>query len=135
MAETIQIDIVTPEKVVYSGPAGMITAPGTQGEFGVLPGHAAFVTTLEPGKVEIKKDNEELEFAASGGFAEVVDDKMIILSKAVESADEIDISRAEAAMARAEERLGKPESKDIDFIRAAAALERAKSRISIAARR
>jgi F-type H+-transporting ATPase subunit epsilon len=135
MAETIQVDIVTPERAVYSGPAEMITAPGSEGEFGVLPGHAAFVATLKPGRVEIKKDNQELHFAASGGFAEVVDDKLIILSKAVEKADEINVSRAEAAMARAQERLDKPDDKEIDFVRAAAALERAKSRLIIAARK
>ena len=80
MADSIQIDIVTPEKVMLSGPADMVTAPGTMGEFGVLPGHAALVTTLEEGSVCVRKGGQDQHIAISGGFAEVLNDKLIILA-------------------------------------------------------
>ena len=86
MADKIQLDIVTPEKVVYSETADMVTAPGTLGEFGILPGHAAFITTLDQGKIVIRKDGQEVRITVSGGFAEVVDDKVIILADAAEVA-------------------------------------------------
>ena len=86
MADKIQLDIVTPEKVVYSESADMVTAPGTLGEFGILPGHAAFITTLDQGKIVVRKDGQEVRITVSGGFAEVVDDKVIILADAAEVA-------------------------------------------------
>lgn len=83
MADTIRVDIVTPEKVLYSESADMVTAPGSLGEFGILPGHAAFVTTLDEGPVAVRKGSEVTRFTITGGFAEVGDDKLIILADAV----------------------------------------------------
>lgn len=135
MAETIQVDIVTPEKVIYSEAADMVTAPGTLGEFGVLPGHAAFVTTLEVGEAVVKKGNTEYRMALSGGFAEVADDKCIILADTAEEAQDIDVARAEAAKEKATDRLRTLGPDDSQYQEAAAALRRAENRIRVAAKR
>jgi F-type H+-transporting ATPase subunit epsilon len=135
MADTIYLDIVTPERVLFSDPAEMVTAPGTVGEFGVLPGHAAFATTLEAGEVSIKKENQIQFGAISGGFVEIGGDKITILADAAEMAHEIDVERAQAAKARAEETLKDITNEDSQYQENAAALKRADNRIKVAARK
>ena len=135
MADTIHLDIVTPERVLFSDPVEMVTAPGTVGEFGVLPGHAAFATTLEAGEVSIKKENQIQFGAISGGFVEIGGDKITILADAAELADEIDVERAQAAKARAEETLKDITTEDGQYQENAAALKRADNRIKVAARK
>jgi F-type H+-transporting ATPase subunit epsilon len=135
MADAIHLDILTPEKVVFSDSIEMVTAPGGLGEFGVLPGHAALVTTLETGEVAIKKDNREYWLAISGGFAEVGNDKVTILAEAAELAQEIDIKRAETAKIQAEEKLKSLSSDDSQFSEVALALKRATNRIKVSARK
>jgi F-type H+-transporting ATPase subunit epsilon len=135
MADTIHLDIVTPERVLFSDPVEMVTAPGTLGEFGVLPGHAAFATTLETGEVSIKKENQVRFGAISGGFVEVGGDKITILADAAEMANDIDVERAEAAKARAEEDLKNIATEDSQYEETAAALRRAENRIKVAARK
>ena len=132
MAETIQLDIVTPEKVIFSGSVEMVTAPGVLGEFGVLPGHAALVTTLETGEAKIKQDNQEKFFAISGGFAEISGNKVILLAEAAEPAQEIDVNRAEAAKAKAEETLKSLAQEDPQLKEAEEGLKRAENRIRVA---
>jgi F-type H+-transporting ATPase subunit epsilon len=135
MADAIHLDILTPEKVVFSDSIEMVTAPGGLGEFGVLPGHAALITTLETGEVVIKKDNREYWLAISGGFAEVENDKVTILAEAAELAQEIDIKRAETAKIQAEEKLKSLSSDDSQFSEVALALKRATNRIKVSARK
>jgi F-type H+-transporting ATPase subunit epsilon len=135
MADTIHLDIVTPERVLFSDPVEMVTAPGTLGEFGVLPGHAAFATTLETGEVSIKKESQVLFGAISGGFVEVGGDKITILADAAEMANDIDVGRAETAKARAEEDLKNIATEDSEYEETAAALKRAENRIKVAARK
>ena len=135
MADTFQLDIVTPEKVVFSEPVTMVTAPGTVGEFGVLAGHAAFVTTLEIGEVTIKKETQEQYVAIAGGFAQVADDKMIILAEAAELAQEIDVKRAEAAKARAEESLKNVSKEEGRFQETERALKRAENRTKVSGKK
>ena len=135
MADAIHLDIFTPEKVVFSDSIEMVTAPGGLGEFGVLPGHAALITTLETGEVVIKKDNREYWLAISGGFAEVENDKVTILAEAAELAQEIDIKRAETAKIQAEEKLKSLSSDDSQFSEVALALKRATNRIKVSARK
>jgi len=135
MADTIHLDILTPEKVVFSDSIEMVTAPGGLGEFGVLPGHAALVTTLEIGEVAIKKDNREHWLAISGGFAEVGNDKVTILAEAAELAQEIDIKRAETAKIQAEEKLKTMSSDDSQFAEVTLALKKAINRIKVSARK
>jgi len=135
MADAIHLDILTPEKTVFSDSIETVTAPGSLGEFGVLPGHAALVTTLETGEVVIKKDNREYWLAISGGFAEVGNDKVTILAEAAEPAQEIDIKRAEAAKIQAEEKLKNLSSDNSQFPEVVFALKKATNRIKVSSRK
>ncbi|MGD0885048.1 MAG: F0F1 ATP synthase subunit epsilon [Thermodesulfovibrionales bacterium] len=130
MDNTITLEIVSPYGVVFSGDVDEITATGSEGEFGVLPGHAPFLTTLRIGMLTCKRGSEYLIFFVSGGYAEVMPDKVAILADSAERSEEIDVERARAAMKRAEERLKQAEK--IDFARATAALQRATIRVQIA---
>ncbi len=131
----LDIDIVTAERVVYSEQeVDEIIAPGTEGEFAVLPRHAAFMTTIVPGVVVIRKGGEEIEMAISGGFVEVRDNRVVVLADTAERAEEIDAERAEAARRRAEERIGRRDA-EADMARATAALERSLARLKVIERR
>lgn len=130
MENKLKLEIVTPYGLVLSDEVNEITAAGTEGEFGVLPGHVPFVTTLKIGMLTIKKDNKTEYVFVNSGYAEVLPDKVVILADSAERAEDIDVERAKAAMKRAEERLKQAEK--IDFARAMAALERATVRIQIA---
>lgn len=130
MEGKIRLEIVTPYGLVYSDDVDEITASGSEGEFGILPGHAPFVTTLKIGMLVCRKDREVNYFFVNWGYAEVTADKVMILADSAEKSADIDLERAKAAKQRAEERLKKGEG--IDFIRAQAALERAMIRIQVA---
>jgi len=133
MADTIRLEIVTPEKAVVSEPAQIVMAPGILGEFGVLAGHTPFMTTLNMGAVHYKttEGNERFVFV-SGGFAEALPDKVTILAESAERRVDIDLERAQSALSRAKERLAREDAADLDFERARAALERALHRIKLA---
>ena len=107
MAETIQLEIVTPERLVVSEPAEYIEIPGETGYLGVLPGHAPLITELAPGELSYRNGNQTKRLAVAWGFAEVLQDKVTILAEAAEKAEEIDIARAEAAKKKAEAELEK----------------------------
>jgi F-type H+-transporting ATPase subunit epsilon len=112
----------------------MVVAPGIEGELGILPHHAPLMTILKPGELLIRKDNEEIYRAVSGGFLEVRPDKVIILADACERAEEINIERAEAAKSRAEQLLKtRPPGTDIAQIQAA--LRRSLVRLKVAEKR
>ena len=130
----IRLDIVTAEKLVYSEEVDMVTAPGIEGELGVLPHHTPLLTILKPGELRIKKGGEEIAMVVSGGFLEVFPNKVIILADAAERAEEIDQTRAEAARNRALESL-KTRPKEADLEQAVAALRRAQIRLKVAQRR
>ena len=112
-----RLEIVTAESEVYSGDVDLLVAPGREGQLGILPNHAPLLTQLQPGIMEIRAGGENVEMAVSGGFLEVLGNRVIILADTAERAEEIDIERAEAAMARAEERLASREA-DVDLERA-----------------
>jgi F-type H+-transporting ATPase subunit epsilon len=134
MAGTVRLEIVTPEKNVVSEDAQIVMAPGTLGEFGVLIGHTPFLTTLKTGAVRYTdtQGHEHLVFV-SGGFAEALPDKVTILAESAERRRDIDLERARAAVARAQQRLAEQRAKeDVDFVRAQAALHRAILRLKIA---
>jgi len=132
MAENIKIEIVTPEKAVVSEEAQIVMAPGTLGEFGVLSGHTPFMTSLNLGAVRYTdKGGKERIVFVSGGFAEALPDRVTILAESAERRKDIDVERAKAAKARAEDRLQKEKDDEIDFIRARAALARAIMRIRL----
>ena len=101
---TIQVEIVTPRRELFSGEVQMITLPGIEGQMGVMGQHAPLLTTLDIGEIILHRPGEEDDYiAVTGGVVEVRPDKVIILARSAERADEIDIARAEAALRRAEE--------------------------------
>jgi len=126
------LEIVTPEKIVVSQEVDSVVAPGTDGEFGVLPGHIHFLTGIVPGELRYNTGAGKESMAVTTGFAEVSNDKVSILVDAAEKISEIDAERARQAMERARERLGKDRrTEDIDNSRAEAALRRAIVRIRV----
>jgi F-type H+-transporting ATPase subunit epsilon len=134
MAESIRLEVVTPEKSVVSESAQIVMAPGSLGEFGVLAGHTPFLTTLKTGALKYKDESGRERFVfVSSGFAEALPDRVTVLAESAERRKDIDIERAKAAMERAEKRLqAQAREKDIDFLRAKGALLRAISRIQLA---
>ena len=134
MEGKISFEIVTPERLVVSEGALEITAPGEEGEFGVLPGHTPFMTTLKPGEVRYRNEGDAKYLFVNKGFAEVTANSVCILVESAEKAEEIDKKRAEAAKARAEERIKKRDKEAIDSARAQAALARALTRLQVASK-
>lgn len=130
MENKLKLEIVTPYGLIFSEEVDEVTASGSEGEFGVLPGHVPFVTTLKVGMLIAKTAKESKIFFVNWGYAEIGTDKVLVLADSAEKSEEIDVERAKAAMKRAEERLKKAE--EIDFHRAEASLERAAARIQIA---
>lgn len=123
---------MTPARVVLEKDVDMVVAPGTEGEFGVLPGHVSFLSGIVPGELRYTAGSEKEVLAVTAGFAEVFKNKVSILVDAAERAGEIDAERARKAMERAKERLSRERSdKDIDFSRAEAALRRAVARLKV----
>jgi F-type H+-transporting ATPase subunit epsilon len=131
---TIKLEIVTAERQVFSGDVTTIIAEGSEGQMTVLPKHAPLITMLAPGELVIRKDGDEQYLVISGGFMEVMPDKVIVLADACERSDEIDLERAAAAKQRAEERL-KGLSSEVDQSRAEAALRRSIARLRVAEKR
>ena len=110
----------------------MVVAPGTEGEFGVLPGHISFLSGIVPGELRYDDGSTKESIAVTTGFAEVSNDKVSILIDAAEKAHDIDIKRAQSAMERAKERLEKERGTEVtDFGRAEGALQRAVLRIKV----
>lgn len=131
-------ELATPTRMLVTAEVDEVVAPGVEGYFGVLPGHAAFLTTLAPGEVVYRSGHQEHRLAVAGGFAEVRPERVIILAEHAERPEEIDRERAERARQRAEMRVqGKgPDGStaEIDFARALAALARALTRLLVASR-
>ena len=131
----LRVEIVTPEGVIYSEEGvDQLVAPGTDGEFTVLPQHAEFITTLQPGELRITKGGGEEDMAVTGGFLEVRNDRIVVLADAAERVEEIDVARAEEARRKAEEALvGKEELADLAMTQAA--LQRSLMRLHVAQKR
>lgn len=127
----LQLEIVTPDRIVLSSQADYVSLPGAEGEFGILPGHIPFFAALKIGCMHFQLDGKTQYVCLTGGFAEVADDKVQVLVDSGELAEEIDINRAEAALKRAEERLEKAKNpaEHINATRAEAALKRAINRL------
>ena len=124
------LEVVTPERVAYSGQVASLQAPGSEGSFGVLAGHIPLLTSLQIGRLRfVEEDGNEVQMAISGGFVEVGREQVAVLAETAERIEEIDVARAEAARQRAEERLAKARTEEIDVARAQAALARALNRL------
>src|SRR6185369_3192735 len=105
MAEDLQLRVVTPRQAVVDQRVLEVTAPGTMGEFGVLPNHANFLSSLESGRLSFKDPRGVQNFAVREGFAEVSNNVMTVLTEAAERASEIDAARARADLQAAEAEL------------------------------
>jgi F-type H+-transporting ATPase subunit epsilon len=133
VADRLTLEIATPTRLVVTESVDEIVIPGSQGYFGVLPGHAPFLT-LGIGELMYRAGRDERYLAVSGGFAEVRNDKVIVLADTAERPEEIDRARAERARERAERRLAGRTDEEVDYTRALAALARAMTRIMTAGR-
>ena len=131
---TIRLEIATAERLVYSEDVTVVVAPGIDGELAVLPRHAPLLTVLKPGQMRVVRDGEESLIAVSGGFMEVIGNKVTILADTAEQSDEIDLERAEAALQLAQERVAASAS-DQDLEQAMAAMRRSQARLLVARRR
>jgi len=132
----IHLEVVTPNGAVVSEDVDIVTAPGVDGEFGVLANHAPFLSAIKTGTLIFKKDKQEKFLMVSGGFAEVSNNEVTFLVETAEYGHEIDVDRALRAKERAEKRLAKDQAQleDLNRIRAEAALQRAVARIAAAQR-
>ena len=131
---TLKLEIVTAESPVFTGEVDAIIAPGTVGQFTILPHHAAFMTMLEAGELCLRVGGQETFMVVSGGFLEVMDDRVIVLADAAERADDIDAARAEEAKKRAQEQMRRPLTGP-ELVVAEAALRRSLARLKVSERR
>ena len=129
MAE-LNLEIITPEKIIYKDSVDSVTVPGTKGLFQVLKDHAPLMSTIEIGVITIMKNDENTHFTTAGGTIEVLNNNVLVLADSVEVIENIDIDRAERAKTRAEENIKKKNEEEIDFVRAELALKRAINRIN-----
>ena len=135
MAEKLKLELVTPYRLVLSQEVDEVTAPGTLGEFGVLPGHTPLLTTLKVGELTYRQGHDLFHVAVNWGYVEVENDVVTVLVTTAEPADQIDLERARAALGRAQEALKKLTPEDKEFKVMEAALERAMIRVQVAARK
>jgi F-type H+-transporting ATPase subunit epsilon len=134
MADRLTLEVATPSRAIISEQVDEVVVPGIEGYFGVLPGHAAFLTTLGIGELTYRIGRDERRAAVAGGFCEVRNDKVIVLADTAELPEEIDRARADRARERAEQRLSGRTQEEVDYVRAQAALARALNRLQIASR-
>jgi F-type H+-transporting ATPase subunit epsilon len=126
----IRLEIVTPERLLLSEEVDEITLPGSEGYLGILPGHLPLLTMLGVGVLTYRQGSQKHHFAVSGGFAEVLGDRVIVLAETVERPQEIDVERARVAKQKAEKLLMSKEQIDVEA--AMADLLRATTRIQVA---
>lgn len=134
MADTFQLEIVTPEKKVVDTAATEAQIPGKNGYLGVLPGHAPLITELSVGEVTFRDGGREQRLAVAWGFAEVLPDKVTILAETAERPADIDVERARKAKQRAEQRLTSGDT-NVDVERSLDALHKAETRLEVAEKR
>jgi F-type H+-transporting ATPase subunit epsilon len=129
---SIELQIVTPDKMLVREQVDEVEIPGTEGYFGVLPGHTPMLAALAVGEMWYRKGQEKIYLSLAYGFAEVLPDRVTILAQLAERAEDIDVARAEEARRRAESRL--VQARDIDYERARAALVKSLARLQVASR-
>lgn len=134
MARKFKVEIVTPEKLVFSEEVASLVVPAERGYLGVLAGHAPLLCTLQPGEIRMVRDGGESWFATAGGFMEIAGGKASLLTDSAEPVAEIDLPRAQEAVQRAKERLATA-GKGVDRDRARASLDRAQNRLRAASKR
>ncbi len=134
MADKITLRVVTPSRLVLDEEVDEVTAPGELGEFGVLPNHIAFLSTLVPGELSFKQGTTKTSLAISGGYAEVLDNVMTVLASSAEFPAEIDVARSQYAKEQAEKTLAATNYEDEERQAAEEALRRAAARLQVASR-
>lgn len=131
MADNLfKLRIVTPDRDFYEGEVSMVEVNTTEGEIGVLKGHIPLTVVVAPGIINITEENETKKAALHSGFAEILQDSVVIMAEIIEWPNEIDLERAENARNRAEERL-RTKTPETDILRAETALQRAMARICV----
>jgi F-type H+-transporting ATPase subunit epsilon len=132
----LNFEIITPERLLVQEEVDMVEAKGEMGEFGILPGHIKFLANISIGEIRYMASGKAKHIATSGGFAEIIDDKVTFLVETAEFAEEIDLNRAANAKERAEETIkNKPNDESFDLVFYEMALQRAITRISVASKR
>jgi F-type H+-transporting ATPase subunit epsilon len=134
VAERLTLELATPTRMLIAETVDEVVVPGSEGYFGVLPGHAPLLASVGIGELRYRIGRDERHVAVAGGFAEVRNDKVIVLADTAELPGDIDRERAERARARAEQRLSGRSQEEIDYARAMAALARALTRLQVAGR-
>ena len=132
MSDELILEIVTPEKMAFTGSVEEVTIPGTEGEFGVLRGHEAFLTSVDIGELNFTKDGKKTYYAINTGYAEVTGSKVTVLIETAERSDGIDKDRAQRAKAKAEASLAQMAKENSEFEKINLALIRAITRIRVA---
>jgi F-type H+-transporting ATPase subunit epsilon len=130
----LTLEIVTPDRSLVTEQVDEVELPGSQGYFGVLPGHTPLLATLQVGELWYRIGDTKYFLAIAFGFAEVLPERVTVLAQIAEKAEEIDVARAEAAKRRAEERVAHPSQADMDFERARVALMKSLIRLQVASR-
>ena|ERR1044071_9402607 len=130
---SIRLEIVTPDRAIVNAQVDEVELPGSEGYFGVLPGHTPLLATLQVGEMWYRVGQERFYLAIAFGFVEVLPDRVTVLAQLAERAQDIDVGRAEAAKKRAEERIAHPQT-DLDFERARVAMMKSLIRLQVAAR-
>jgi len=129
----INFKIVTPERTVYENQVDSATLPVKEGQVSILPGHRSYIAAIQAGEIMLRKNNEEIYLAVSGGFIEFNNNELIVLADTAEAAEEIDIKRAEEARVRAEElKKQKITMGEMEYAQVAAAVEKELARIKVA---
>ena len=130
----LHLEIVTPEKKIFSDTVGNVYLPGADGELGILDGHAALVTALQPGELRYDKDGKTVVLAIGTGFAEVTEHKVNVLTDMALGEEQVDESKVEAAMKRAEEQLKNighdHDAEEVAHLQAVIAKSRAQLRVN-----
>ncbi|MFQ5672123.1 MAG: F0F1 ATP synthase subunit epsilon [Nitrospinales bacterium] len=132
MADVLDLNIVTPERLMVTEKVDQVNIPGSEGDMGILYDHAPILTTLRPGRLSYQKGDKTVSLVVSAGYAEVAANRVIVLAETAEFVDEVDRARAQAAKEKAEKRLGDPQLSDDEFQKAQRKLFRATARLESA---
>ena len=133
MMNTIQLEIVTPTRILDEGQVSYVRCPGADGSFGVMANHIEGIIVLDVGEVKVRKDNQDKYLAISGGYAEIMEDRLELLVESVEKSSEIDSERAEMSMERARTRKSEQDP-ELNEARIEASLARALNRLRVSKR-
>lgn len=135
MAKSLTVSLVTPEKLAFEGQAEFVVLPAYAGEMGILPGHAPFLVELAPGEARVTEQGQVRNFAVSGGFAEIKDNKVSLFAETAELAESIDAERARQALEKAQADVRRHELDPLTLAAAEASVRRAQVRMIVSERR